>query len=165
MAKGSRSLAKEIGATRDQVRKTKKELQKDGKPITDENVEIIKEKIRRNNKIKDQNAALVDKLSKTKKKSKVRRIDKQSGSSLEALLADAKERYVANEKIIENLQLEIDNIDCSIVDNATGSIGAIPQLGTIEKFIKLNITLRKQIAELEQAMEITGNAEEADPFA
>lgn len=165
MAKGTRSLAKEIGATRDQVRKTKKELQKDGKPITEENAEIIKDKIKRNNKIKDKNAKIVSKMSKVTVKSKVRRIDKQDGSSLRALWQDAKERYVANEKIIETLQAEIDCMDSSIVDNATGSIGSIPQLATIEKFIKLNITLRKQIVEIEQAMEITGDEEEADPFA
>lgn len=165
MAKGTRTLAKELGVTRDQVKHIKKEVQNDGKPMSASTVKVAKEKIKRNNAIKEKNASTVEKLSSMKVRSKVRRIDKQDTSSLQALLSDAKERYVANQKIIEQLQAEVDNIDSTIVDNANGSLSSLPQFTTIERFVKLNINLRNQIVQLEEALEITSDEEEDNPFS
>lgn len=99
-------------------------------------------------------------------KPKVRRIDKKSSSSVRDMLQDCKERYVANERIIQRLQFEIDQQDSLMHGLRNGTISCLPQLSTIEKFQKVNITLRSQIVTLEAELGVNAKDEsEDDPFS
>lgn len=94
----------------------------------------------------------------------VRRIDKNEGSSLIDMLQDCKEQYVKNEENIQRLQHEISMSDKLFRGNGNGTLQALPQLTMLEKFQKINISLRKQIYEFEaQLGRIAVNAED-DPF-
>lgn len=138
-----------------------------GQEPTEEQEKEIESAMNRNMRIKTRNAETIKALQgvKAKKKSKVRRIDKKDTSSLLDLLQDAKERYVHNEQIIEELQAEIDAQPAMAVDNANGSMSAIPQLNVMEHYIKLNIQLRSQIISIEDQLDVDKQAEEANPFA
>lgn len=163
MAKGTRTLAAELDTNRQTVIATKRQMGITGE-MTEEQEQAVREKLDDNMRIKRRNKQLVDDLTqKGGFKSKVRRIDKKDGSSIRDMLQDAKERYVANEKVIEQLQAEIDAMDVLTLDNANGSMSTVPQLNAIQSFVKINITLRTQIATFEQVLEI-GDEDEEDPF-
>lgn len=163
MAKGTRSIAADLDVNRRSVSSVKKSLGITG-DMTDEQEQAVRDKLDDNVRIKKRNKQLVDDLTqKSGFKSKVRRIDKKDGSSIRDMLQDAKERYVANERVIEQLQAEIDAMDVLTLDNANGSMSTVPQLNAIQSFVKINITLRTQIATFEQALEIT-DEEDEDPF-
>lgn len=163
MAISGRKLADEYNTTRDSIRNAKKALGITGE-MTDAEELAVREKLDDNARIKKRNKALVEDLKVKKKRSRVRRIDKIDGSTMREMLKDAKERYVANERVIEQLQSEINANDVLTVDNANGSLSTIPQLQAIQQFTKINITLRTQIAQFEQMLEIS-EANEQDPFA
>lgn len=163
MVKGTRSLAKELDTNRQTVIATKRALGITG-DMTEEDEQRVKDKLDDNVRIKRRNKKLVEDLTNIgSSKSKVRRIDKKDGSTIRDLLQDAKERYVANETIIEKLQREIDSMEVLTLDNANGSMSTVPQLQAIQSFTKINITLRTQIASFEQALELN-EEDEADPF-
>lgn len=94
----------------------------------------------------------------------VRRIDKKDTSSLLDLLQDCKERYVANEKLIQRLQYELDNTDNFLKGSGNGTLQIIPQLSAMEKYQKLNISLRNQIKHFEDELGRQKYEEEDDPF-
>lgn len=158
-----RSVAETLGVGRETVYKKRKSMGITGES-TEAEAEMVAEQIGTTERIRRRNKDVVEGLTSKTYRSKVRRIDKKNASVTRELLQDAKERYVANERIIERLQFEVDQQEIYTVDNANGSMSTIPQLQTMQNYIKLNITLRTQILALEQALEISAE-EESDPFA
>lgn len=94
----------------------------------------------------------------------VRRIDQKDTSSLIDLLQDCKERYVANEKLIKRLQYELDNTDNFLKGSGNGTLQIVPQLSAMEKYQKLNISLRNQIKHFEDELGRVKYEEEDNPF-
>lgn len=162
-ATSTREVAETLGISDKTVNKKRKSLGIVG-TMSEAEAEMVADKIGTTERIRRRNKDVVDGLASKTYRSKVRRIDKKNASVTRDLLQDAKERYVANEKILERLQFEVDQQEIYTVDNANGSMSTIPQLQTMQNYIKLNITLRTQILALEQALEISAE-EEADPFA
>ena len=161
---GTRNVAEVTKVNPTTVTKTKKSLGISGTMDEDEALQVAK-KIGTTERIRKRNEKIVEGLqSNTRFESKVRRIDQQDTASTKPMLQDAKDRYVANEQIIERLQHEIEQHEVYAVDNSNGSISVIPQLNTIQSFIKINISLRTQIMQMEQTLEISENEAE-DPFA
>lgn len=157
------NLAKELGVNKNTITNVKKSLGIVGEMTEEQEKEVAKRAVRSQD-IRNRNGEKMNDLtSKSDYKSKVRRIDKKDASAMRDILQDAKERYVRNEKIIERLQHEIDQFEVFTIDNANGSLSSIPQLATMVNYIKLNISLRTQIVQLEQALEIT-DEETEDPF-
>ena len=159
MRKSGRTLAKELGVDNHTVEKARKRTGSD-------DVVDIMNSVAINQRVKARNAETADMLAsmgKTSFKNTVRRIDKSNSSSIRDVLQDTKERYVKNEEIIQRLQWEVDQQDAYTIDNGNGSMSTIPALNAIERFVKLNISLRNQIIALEQTLEIS-DADEEDPF-
>lgn len=160
MRKSDRSLAKELGVGHEAVGNARKRYGSD-------NDDIVAAAVLAKQKIQGRNADTAERLANSAKKSfmrKVRRIDKSNASSIRDVLQDCKERYVKNEEIIQRLQWEVDQQDAYTIDNGNGSMSTIPALNAVERFIKLNISLRNQIIAIEQTLEIS-EADEEDPFA
>lgn len=157
MRKSDRSLAKELGVDHKTIGNARKRAKTDDMGTILETVAI-------NQRVKARNANTADMLAKSTFKNSVRRIDKSNTSSIRDVLQDCKERYVKNEEIIQRLQFEVDQQDAYTIDNGNGSMSTIPALNGIERFVKLNISLRNQIIALEQALEIS-EADEEDPFS
>lgn len=159
MRKSDRSLAKELGVGHEAVGNARKRYGSD-------NDDIVAAAVLAKQKIQGRNADTAERLANNAKKSfmsKVRRIDKSNASSIRDVLQDCKERYVKNEEIIQRLQWEVDQQDAYTIDNGNGSMSTIPALNAVERFIKLNISLRNQIIAIEQTLEIS-EADEEDPF-
>lgn len=156
MRKSDRSLAKDLGVDHKTVGKARKRAKTD-------DVGEIMEAVAVNQRVKVRNADTADMLAKMSFRGSVRRIDKSNTSSLRDVLQDCKERYVKNEEIIQRLQFEVDQQDAYTIDNGNGSMSTIPALNGIERFVKLNISLRNQIIALEQALDVN-EADEEDPF-
>lgn len=159
MRKSDRSLAKELGVGHEAVGNARKRYGSD-------NDDIVAAAVLAKQKIQGRNADTAERLANSAKKSfmrKVRRIDKSNTSSIRDVLQDCKERYVKNEEIIQRLQWEVDQQDAYTIDNGNGSMSTIPALNAVERFIKLNISLRNQIIAIEQTLEIS-EADEEDPF-
>lgn len=159
MRKSDRSLAKELGVGHEAVGNARKRYGSD-------NDDIVAAAVLAKQKIQGRNADTAERLANSAKKSfmrKVRRIDKSNASSIRDVLQDCKERYVKNEEIIQRLQWEVDQQDAYTIDNGNGSMSTIPALNAVERFIKLNISLRNQIIAIEQTLEIS-EADEEDPF-
>jgi len=157
--KSDRSLAKELGVGHEAVGNARKRYGSD-------NDDIVAAAVLAKQKIQGRNADTAERLANSAKKSfmrKVRRIDKSNASSIRDVLQDCKERYVKNEEIIQRLQWEVDQQDAYTIDNGNGSMSTIPALNAVERFIKLNISLRNQIIAIEQTLEIS-EADEEDPF-
>lgn len=166
MPKGEAKLAKELGTSRETIKNLSKKKGNGTGELTAEVEEEIRNEVAINQKLKADNLDKVEMLkqSNAKFKPKVRRIDKQAYSSMHDVLKDAKDRYVANEEIIQKLQNEINNQDVMMNGNINGTVSIIPQLTSIERFIKLNIALRNQIIEIEAKIGIDGKESEDDPF-
>ena len=89
-------------------------------------------------------------------------------STLEARLANAKSEYNYNAGLITMFQRGIDayvreNGKTTAVSN-TGVEATIPMITSLEKYIKLNVTLSKTISELENELKLSAGAEGSDPF-
>lgn len=98
----------------------------------------------------------------SKIKSSVRRIDLKSGSSIEDMLQDCKEQYVQTQSLIERLQYEIDENENLMGGTTSGNFQILPHVNTLERYIKVAIQLRNQIAALEN---LNGtNEAESNPF-
>lgn len=160
-------LAKELNVDKKTVKNHRKSLGIHGKNMTKEDVEKVTASVNVNKELKKRVEKNVEKVTKANKNfaPNVRRIDEKDVSSLVDMLQDAKERYVKNEELIQRLQFEIDNLDALMSGNTNGTVSSIPQLGTMEKYIKSNISLRNQILEFEKALGRTSYDEEDDPFA
>lgn len=92
-----------------------------------------------------------------------RKISDYKGSVVELMLEDAKNRYDKNEAVIARLDNELEQVGQLFRGNQNGTLQSMPQLTMTEKFQKLNIALRKQIAELEGILNVVGSNED-DPF-
>lgn len=165
MAKSLRKLAETAGVTQTTTLRAKKSLGIENETLTDEDADRILEKVEATT-----GALKKEVLEKTSRTSEdfvpnVRRIDKTDDSSALAMLQDCKERYVRNEGLIQRLQCEIDSQDILMHGNGNGTLSALPQLTIMEKFQKINISLRNQIMAIEE--EVGRRAEprkEDDPF-
>ena len=165
--KGVKKLAKELEVSRQTIKNTRKKLGKRGEIADEEEIEQIRNAVGMNATIKRRNEENLSNLYEANAtfKPNVRRIDERVNSSVTDMLQDAKERYVKNEELIQRLQFEIDNMDVLMNGNSNGTVSSIPQLATIERFIKSNIALRNQIVEFEKLLGRTSEDEEDDPFA
>lgn len=164
MAISQRKLAESVGVNQRSVLRAKQSLGITSETLSDEEAELIREAL------KDTAELQVEKTRKLSKKSNtfvpnVRRIDENDGSSALDMLQDCKERYVKNEDLIQRLQYEIDQQDILMHGNGNGTLSAIPQLTVMEKFQKINISLRNQILSLETEVgRIAEPRKEDDPF-
>ena len=151
-------MAKRLGVSKSTASRRRKIASKTG---ADPEAEI--------RELKDVNTVNVKRLDELRKGNKsfkpnVRRIDRSDVSSLHDMLQDAKERYVANEELIQKLQYEIDQVDVLMTANTNGTVSVVPQLASMERFQKLNISLRNQILALETEIGRIAQEKDDDPF-
>ena len=159
MAKTIRQIARSARVSIGTVQNIKNELGIE--EITDENAKLIIEKAKQTTVYTDEAKKFVN--AKEEFEPNVRRIDQQDSSSIVDLLQDCKEHYVKNEKLIQQMQHEIETLGVSARANPNGTISLLPQVKSIEAFQKVNITLRNQIIDLEEKLGKTlGN--ETNPF-
>lgn len=159
MAKTIRQIARSARVSIGTVQNIKNELGIE--EITDENAKLIIEKAKQTTVYTDEAKKFVN--AKEEFEPNVRRIDMQDSSSIVDLLQDCKEHYVKNEKLIQQMQHEIETLGVSARANPNGTISLLPQVKSIEAFQKVNITLRNQIIDLEEKLGKTlGN--ETNPF-
>ena len=153
-------MAKRLGVAESTISTRKKKAAKRG------DSQDVEQQIKELKDVNTVNVKRLNTLSENSKKFKanVRRIDRMSESSLHDVLQDAKERYVKNEEVIQKLQFEIDQLDVMMAANNNGTVSIVPQLATIEKFIKLNISLRTQILALEVELGRVAQEKDDDPF-
>lgn len=90
---------------------------------------------------------------------------KTDTNNIQTRLEDAKTQYNFNQSVIEMLMKDIKDNDL-IVQNGNNTYSASPQLRTYQELAKANITLRKQINEMEEILQngIIKTEEEANPF-
>lgn len=159
MAKTIRQIARSARVSIGTVQNIKNELGIE--EITDENAKLIEEKAKQTTAYTDEAKKFVN--AKADFEPNVRRIDQQESSSIVDLLQDCKEHYVRNERLIQQMQHEMDELGVSARANPNGTISLLPQVKSIEAFQKVNITLRNQIIDLEEKLGKTlGN--ETNPF-
>lgn len=164
MAQSQRELAKSAGVDAKTIRNAKKRCGITSATPNEEEAKEILEDIKETQELKEK----VDKKMKVKSgdfKPTVRRIDESEESSVLDMLQDCKEQYVRNEGLIQRLQYEIDHQEILMHGNGNGTLSALPQLGLLEKFQKVNISLRNQILSLEtEAGRIAEPKQEDNPF-
>lgn len=148
---------REIAAVTGVTHQTVSNIQRKTGATGDELVELCKESAERTKEAENR-----FKKPNSKIKAKVRRIDKSTGSSLSAILQDAKEQYVKNQEIIARLQFEIDAQDNLMGGTTSKNFQMLPQVAAMEKFVKANITLRNQIIQLEGMSGVS--EEDSNPF-
>lgn len=90
---------------------------------------------------------------------------KTNVNNVQTRLEDAKTQYNFNQSVIELLMIDIKNNDL-IVQNGNSTYSASPQLRTYQELAKANITLRKQINEMEEILQngTIKTEESANPF-
>lgn len=164
MAISQRKLAKSLGVGKTTIAKAKRTLGITNSTLDGEDeLAVINEAM----KTVDLKESAKKKMAKSSSKfiPNVRRIDKHDQSSVEEMLQDCKEQYVRNEELIQRLQFEVSEQDNLMHGNTNGTLSSLPQLGTIEKFQKINIALRNQILQLEQEIGRVAKAQDKDnPF-
>ena len=159
MAKSIRQLARSARVSIGTIQNIKNELGID--EITEEDEQKIIEKAKLTTLYTDEAKKFVN--TKAEFEPNVRRIDQQDNSSIVDLLQDCKEHYVKNERLIQTMQHEIEELGVSARANPNGTISLLPQVKSIEAFQKVNVTLRNQILDLEDRLGKTlGN--ETNPF-
>lgn len=166
-SKSERELAKELEVSNITVHNVRKSMGLSGDTMTTEQEQEVIENIASNVAIRKRNEETIKTLEENSgvREIQVRRIDLSNDSSIVDMLQDCKERYVKNEIIIEKLQHEIDQQSVLVLSNANCTLSSFPQLTSIEKFQKLNISLRNQIVQLESELGRLVNVEENnDPF-
>lgn len=164
MTQSQRKLAESVGVGRQTVTEAKKRLGIESKTLSEEETELVMEKVQETVNLKN------EVKRKTQKKSgdfvpNVRRIDKSEDSSVLEMLQDCKEQYVRNEELIQRLHYEVDQQDILMHGNGNGTLSPLPQLNLLEKFQKVNIALRNQILALETEVgRHAENRKDDDPF-
>lgn len=164
MTQSLRKLAETAGVSRQTTLRAKQSLGIENETLTDEDAERILEEVESTGEFKKDSKKRKSIMSKSFKAS-VRRIDKNDDSSVLDMLQDCKEQYVQNQELIQRLQYEISKQDNLMIGNGNGTLSPSPQLGIMEKYQKINISLRNQIMALEE--EIGRRAEprkEDNPF-
>lgn len=164
MTKSQRKLAEEIGVSQYPIEKAKKSLGIETETISEADAERIKDVVSETAELQRQTKLRTDYTS-NEYDPDVRRIDQSDDSSVLDMLQDCKEQYVANEKLIKRLTYEIEQQTLLMHGNGNGTLSAVPQLGMMEKFQKINITLRNQIVSLEQELgRVAEPKKDDDPF-
>lgn len=164
MSQSQRKLAETMGVDKRTIVRAKESLGIVSKTISDEDAERIKEAVKDTAELQRKTKLRTDYTS-NEFIPEVRRIDQSEDSSVLDMLQDCKEQYVANEKLIKRLTYEIEQQDLLMHGNGNGTLSAVPQLGMMEKFQKINITLRNQIVSLETVLgRVAEPKEDDDPF-
>jgi hypothetical protein len=159
-----RKLAKSMGINEKTIRDVKKTLGIESKTMSEEEMLRVIERITQTVDLKADTRKKLEKRSSTFEPD-VRRIDKQDQSSVRDMLQDCKEQYVHNEGLIKRFQYEISLQDITMHGNSNGTLSPLPQISMMEKFQKINISLRNQIVQLEQELGISAEPQEEDnPF-
>lgn len=164
MAQSQRKLAKSLGVAKTTIVNAKKTLGITDSELSDEQAIAVMEEA---SKAVSLQQSAKQKLTKTSKEFKpnVRRIDKHDESSVVEMLQDCKEQYVHNEGLIQRFQYEISLQDITMHGNGNGTLSPLPQLTMMEKFQKINISLRNQILQLEQELGRIAKPQDKDnPF-
>jgi len=159
-----RKLAKSMGINEKTIRDVKKSLGIESKTMSEEEMLRVIERITQTVDLKADARKKLEKRSATFEPD-VRRIDKQDQSSVMDMLQDCKEQYVHNEGLIKRFQYEISLQDITMHGNSNGTLSPLPQISMMEKFQKINISLRNQIVQLEQELGINAKPQDEDnPF-
>lgn len=164
MAQSQRKLAKSLGVAKTTIVNAKKTLGITDSELSDEQALAVIDEASKAVELKE---SARQKMTKTSKEFKpnVRRIDKQDQSSVVEMLQDCKEQYVHNEGLIQRFQYEISIQDILMHGNGNGTLSPLPQLTMLEKFQKINISLRNQILSLEQELGRVAKPQDKDnPF-
>lgn len=166
VGKSFRELAKELEVHPDTVRNKRRKRGIHGAGMTEEQEESIRQEIIEGKQRKERHDIMAEEARKKGKsfKPSVRRIDTKDTSSVPDMLQDCKEQYVKNEILIQKLQYEIDQYDSLMISNNNGSLSLLPQLASLERYQKVNISLRTQIANLEEVLGKITESEDDDPF-
>ena len=164
MATSQRKLAQSVGVTQSTIRNVKKSLGIKNRTLSDEEAALVMQEAKKSADLQKETARKVQ-VKSDDFKPKVRRIDESDQSSVEDMLQDCKEQYVSNQGLIQRLHYEIDHQDILMHGNGNGTLSPLPQLGLLEKFQKVNISLRNQIISLEGELGRYAEAShEDDPF-
>lgn len=164
MAQSQRKLAEESDVSLATIERAKESLGIETETLSEADAERIKEVVSDTAELKRQTKLKTDYTS-NEYEPDVRRIDQSDDSSVLDMLQDCKEQYVANEKLIKRLTYEIEQQTLLMHGNGNGTLSAVPQLGMMEKFQKINITLRNQIVSLEQELgRVAEPKKDDDPF-
>lgn len=159
-----RKLAKSMGINEKTIRDVKKSLGIESKTMSQEEMLRVIERITQTVDLKSDARKKLEKGS-SAFIPEVRRIDKQDQSSVWDMLQDCKEQYVHNEGLIKRFQYEVSLQDITMHGNSNGTLSPLPQISMMEKFQKINISLRNQIVQLEQELGINAKPQEDDnPF-
>lgn len=95
-----------------------------------------------------------------------RKRKKENINTIQTRLEDAKSQYNDNQNMIELLKSHIDEAEDLNVHACNGTISIIPEFKQWQDLVKTNITLRKQINDMEILLRgISFEEDEADPFA
>lgn len=163
MAISQRKLAKSVGVAKTTIVHAKKSLGFDNPVLTDEQGEAVVKEVMKTVELKESAKSKMGKVSKDYQPN-VRRIDKQDQSSVSDMLQDCKEQYVHNEGLIQRFQYEISIQDILMHGNSNGTLSPLPQLTMLEKFQKINISLRNQILQLETELGRVAKQDKDNPF-
>lgn len=159
-----RELAKTAGVSHVSVLNAKKRLGITSENLSEEEAAMVLEEVNKTKDLKEETSKK-EKVKSGNFKPTVRRIDESEESSVLDMLQDCKEQYVRNEGLIQRLQYEIDHQEILMHGNGNGTLSALPQLGILEKYQKVNISLRNQILALEtEAGRIAEPKQEDNPF-
>jgi len=164
MTISQRKLAKSMGISEKTIRDVKKTLGIESKTLSQDEMLKVLERITQTVDLKTDARKKLEKGSSSFTPD-VRRIDQQDESSVLDMLQDCKEQYVHNEGLIKRFQYEISLQDITMHGNSNGTLSPLPQISMMEKFQKINISLRNQIVQLEQELGRVAKPEEGDnPF-
>lgn len=157
------NLAKTLGVTPGTISKAKKKLGILTETMTEDQQSAVMRYLQGTKLIMGN--GLEDIQQSNDFKADVRRIDTSEGSSLIAMLQDAKEQYVKNEEMIQRLLFEMENQTSLIHMNGNRTISAVPHFKPLESLQKVNISLRNQILSLENELgKVPSVEKDADPF-
>ena len=164
MSISTRKLAETTGVSIGTIANAKKSLGIETETISEVDAERIAEYVSKTAKLQTQTKEKTSAVSNDYDPD-VMRIDQSEDSSVLDMLQDCKEQYVSNEKLIKRLMHEIEQQDLLMHGNGNGTLSAVPQLGMLEKFQKINITLRNQIVSLESELgRVAEPKKDDDPF-
>lgn len=164
MATSQRKLAESLGVSLGQVAKVKKSLGITSKTLSDNDVKRISKACEQTIKLQKDTK---EKMTKTSGnfEAQVRHIENQDVSSASDMLQDCKEQYVENQKLIKRLEFEIKEQEICMNGVGNGTLSGLPQFKSLERFQKINIALRNQIVQLEEALgKVVKAKEDDDPF-
>lgn len=164
MSQSQRKLAESLGVSKITIARAKESLGIETETISDVDAKRIEEYVSKTAQLQAETKRKTEATS-IEYVPDVRRIDQSEDSSVLDMLQDCKEQYVSNEKLIKRLMYEIEQQELLMHGNGNGTLSAVPQLGMLEKFQKINITLRNQIVSLEEELgRVAEPKKEDDPF-